>query len=72
MAGNLSIPLPSFFRQCSAQLEGTMWLGWSLIDESELVQLDFFDLCEPEIHCTDFFLESQNSAEEQNASETEE
>jgi hypothetical protein len=41
-----------------------MWLGWALIDETELVQLDFFDLCEPSIHSSDSGLESQTENEE--------
>ena len=40
-----------------------MWLGWFLIDETELIQQDFFDLCESPAPTSDSDLESQVEGE---------
>jgi len=45
---------------------------WMFVDQQEETQLDFFDLCEPEIVNAEILLESQNKPEELNNVETQE
>jgi hypothetical protein len=42
---------------------------WMFVDQQEETQLDFFDLCEPEMTSISISLESQTANEEENGEE---